>query len=193
MNDYQKVEVKMMQEVVAFFDQNPELEKENTVLKDHVDLIRQILKDIKENEIKQNFVNTGYTENKKKIKVDLANLDVNITSSICSYASDSGKNELYNQFKVPISKVKAMSDADIVNYSNTTIVEAEKYKKELEPYNVTADELVELSNITKAYSKILLVPAQVRKEKTIATANIKKLIPQALQILKRSMDRDMEH
>ena len=193
MNDYQIVEVKMMQEIVDFFDQNSDLEKNNPKLKEHVDQLRKILKNIAENAKDQSFDNTGYTENKKKVKSNLATLIVNITSSICSFATDSGKNELYNQFKIPISKVNAKGDAKIVTYSNTIIQEAGKYSKELKPYNVTAEELTELSNLTKEYSAILLIPAQKRNDIAIATANIKKLIPQGLKILKRSIDRDMNH
>jgi len=36
MIDYQKVEVKMMQEVVRFFDENPQFEKDNAILKTHI-------------------------------------------------------------------------------------------------------------------------------------------------------------
>jgi len=193
MTDYQKAEVKMLQEVVNFFDNNPELEKGDEMLKKHVDLLREKLKELKENEIKQNYNNTGYTENKKVVKNDLADISVNVTSSICSYATDSGKNELYNEFKTPISKVQVMSDSDIIIYSDKILVESEKYKKELEPYHVTAEDLVNLTKLNEEYSKILLVPAEERKEKAVATANIKTLIPESLQILKRSLDRDMIH
>ena len=193
MKDYQKAEVKMLQEVVNFFDKNSDLEKADAILKTHVDLLRAKLKDIKANEIKQNFDNTGYTENKKVVKNDLADISVNITSSICSYATDSGKNELYNEFKTPISKVQVMSDSDIITYTDTILVETEKFKKELEPYHVTAEDLVNLTKLNQEYSKILLVPAEERKEKAVATANIKTLIPEAIQILKRSIDHDMMH
>jgi len=193
MKDYQKAEVKMLQEVVNFFDNNPELEKADAILKTHVDLLRGKLKELKENEIKQNFDNTGYTENKKVVKNNLADISVNITSSICSYATDSGKNELYNEFKTPISKVQVMSDSDIITYSDTILVESEKYKKELEPYHVTAEDLVNLTKLNEEYSKILLVPAEERKEKAVATANMKVLIPEALQILTHSLDKDMIH
>ena len=44
MNDYQVVEVKMMQESVSFFDLNPDLEKTNSIVKAHVGLIRTNLK-----------------------------------------------------------------------------------------------------------------------------------------------------
>jgi len=193
MTDYQVVEVTMMQETVDFFDRNPELEKANTILKTHIDLVRQKLKDIEKNKIIQELINTGYTENKKEAKINLANLDVNITSSICSFADDSSKNELYNEFKAPISKVKAMKDADIVTYSNTVHITATKYNKELKPYNVTAKEIENLKNTTQEYSKILLIPAQERDNKSIATSNIKELIPEALQIFTRKIDRDMMH
>ncbi len=147
MTDYQKAELKMLQGVVSFFNQNPEFEKNNKILKKHLDLVREKITEIKENELKQGFNNTGYTENKKKAKYELADLDINITASICSFATDTGKNELYQEFKTPISKVKIMSDIDIVNYSNTIVAESQKYKDELEPYNVTADELVNLTKL----------------------------------------------
>ena len=193
MTDYQKAELKMLQGVVNFFNQNPELEKNNKILKKHLDLVREKITEIKENELKQGFNNTGYTENKKEVKNELADLDINITASICSFATDTGKNELYQEFNKPISRVQTMSDIDIVNYSNTIVAESQKYKDELEPYNVTADELVNLTKLIDDYSAILLIPAQERKEKKVATENIKNLISETLIILSRSLDNDMIH
>jgi len=193
MKDYQEAVVKMMQEVVRFFDENPQFEKDNSVLKMHVDKLRDILKKIAEYKIKQEFDNTGYTKNKNLAKQELAHNLVNITSSICSFANDTGKNELYEEFNVPISKVSRKSDSDIVNYANTVLAESDKYKKELEPYQVTADELVNLTKETKAYSDILLVPAQEKKERAVSTDKIKKLITEGLQVMKRSIDFDMVH
>ena len=193
MKDYQEAVVKMMQEVVRFFDENPQFEKDNSVLKMHVDKLRDILKKIAEYKIKQEFDNTGYTKNKNLAKQELAHNLVNITSSICSFANDTGKNELYEEFNVPISKVGRKSDSDIVNYANTVLAESDKYKKELEPYNVTADELVNLTKETKAYSDILLIPAQEKKERAVSTDKIKKLITEGLQVMKRSIDFDMVH
>ncbi len=193
MTDYQKAEVKMMQEVVRFFDENPQLEKDNAVLKTHVEKLREYLTSIGKYAVKQNIDTTGYAENKKVEKQKLADSLFNVSASICSYANDNGKNELYNEFDVPISKVSRMSDADIVNYANTVLVEADKYKKELEPYNLTADELVNLTKQKEAYSQILLMPAEQRKEKAVATDKIKTLIAEALQFIKRSVDFDMVH
>ena len=193
MTDYQKSELKMMQEVVHFFNENPDFEKENKILKDHRVKLKDFVSQIEKNAIKQEFDNTGYTENKKKAKKELANADVNITASICSYATDSGKNELYNEFNIAVSKVNRMTDADIVNYTKTIVKTAEQYKTELKPYNVTADELSSLTKQNEAYSTLLLIPAEARKEKVVATENIKKLISEALKLLKRSIDNDMVH
>jgi hypothetical protein len=193
MNDYQVVEVAMMEESVSLFDNNPDLEKANPVLKGHIDLVRPNLIEIEKNKMIQEFVNTGYTETKKDAKLILANLDVNITSSICSFADDSGKKELYNEFKTPISKVEIMKDADIVSYSNTIFMTSTKYKTELKPYNVTDEEIANLKILTEEYSKILLVPGQERDQRNIATSNIKELIPETLQIFTRKIDRDMIH
>ena len=193
MNDYQVVEVKMIQESVNFFDLNPDLEKTNTILKGHVGLVRINLKEIERNKIIQEFVNTGYTENKKDAKMALANLCVNITSSICSFADDTGKKELYNEFKTPISRVNKMSDANIITYSNTAYKSAKKYKTELKPYNVTAEEITNLKNLSEEYSKILLIPGKERDDRAVATSNIKKLIPETLKIFTRKIDRDMMH
>ncbi len=193
MKDYQKAELKMMKEVVKFFDDNSTLEKDNKILKNHIDKLRDLIKQIDDYAVKQNFDNTGYTKNKILAKQDLSNSIVNITASICSYATDSGKNELYQAFNTPISKVGKMSDIDLGNYCNTVLEQAEQYKDELKPYNVTADELVNLTKQNQAYANILLIPAEERKERKVATDNIKKLISESLQLLSRSIDNDMVH
>ncbi len=193
MKDYQKAEVKMMQTVVHFFDKHPELEENNPILKTHIAPLRELLKQIVDNEIKQNYVNTGYTKNKKTAKHELANLDLHITSSICSFANDTGKNELYNEFRKPISVVKTMSDSNFVIYNNIVAEKANIYAKELKSYHITADELLNLAEKIKAYYKILLIPAELRKTKSVATVNIKTLITKGLKTMRRSIDRDMIH
>ena len=67
MKDYQKAELKMMQEVVRFFNENPDLEKDNKILKNHINKLKDFITEILKNAIKQEFDNTGYTENIKKL------------------------------------------------------------------------------------------------------------------------------
>ena len=193
MTDYQDVVVKMFQEIVRFFDENPDLEKGNAILKKHVDKLRALVKEIAIYVSKQQIDTTGYTENKKKAKEVLASLIYNLTASVCSFATDTDKNELYNEYKLSNYAVGRLKDADFVHYSNTLQGTLNEYKKELEPYNVTADELVNLTKQTEAYSDILLVPTEQRKEKTVATDKIKKLIKETLNLLHRSIDFDMVH
>ena len=193
MTDYQKVELKMMQEVERFFNENSTLEKDNKILKKHVDTLRGLIVKIKSEATKQSFDNTGYTKNKKSAKQELANTIVNITASICSFATDTEKNELYEEFNQPISKVNRLSDADIISYATNTFQQATAYKTELKPYQVTAEDLTNLKTQGQKYADLLLIPAEARKQKSIATANIKKLISETLQLLTRSIDNDMMH
>ena len=52
MKDYQNAVLKMIDEIIKFFDNNPELTKENPILKKHVDDLKVLYKDLLANKVK---------------------------------------------------------------------------------------------------------------------------------------------
>jgi len=191
MKDYQDAQFKMFLEVSNFFDINPNLTKENVIIKKHDDKLKTFIEELKANIKKQEIDTSGYASQKKKAKSELSKLIFNLTASLRSFATDTNNDPLFKEFDVSQTDIKRMKDVELVNYANTVQTGLKQNEKGLKPYGITAEDLVNLSNETTDFEKLLLQPAEQRKQKTVATANIKKLISETLKLLKNSLDNDM--
>lgn len=193
MNDYQEVEYKMALGVQSFFAVNPELTKNNSVLNNHVGQFDGLMVDWDKLIEQQNFDTGGYASEKQKAKTALSGIIFGLTSSVHSFAVDTKNDVLLEEFDLSVSRINKLSDVNFVNYAKTLSHTLEQYAEQLKPYQVTADELVNLTAETKLYSQLLLKPAEERKERAIATENIKKTVTKVLSLLSDSIDFDMEH
>jgi len=193
MNDYQEVEYKMALGVQNFFAVNPELTKNNSILKNHLVQFDGLMVDWGKLIDQQNFDISGYASEKQKAKTALSETIFGLTSSVHSFAVDTKNDILLNEFDLSVSHINKLSDVKFVAYSTNLSHTLEENKEALKPYNVTADELVNLTAETNSYSKLLLKPAEERKERAIVTANVKKVITKVLTLLSDSIDFDMEH
>ncbi len=193
MNDYQEVEYKMALGVQNFFAANPELTKSNSILKNHVSQFDGLMKDWEQLIEQQNFDTSGYASEKQKAKTALSEIIFGLTSSVHSFAVDTQNDILLEEFALSVSRINKLSDVNFVTYAKTLSHSLQEYAEELKPYQVTADELVNLTKQTNLYSELLLKPAEERKERAVTTANIKKIITKILRLLSDSIDYDMEH
>jgi len=191
MTDYQNAELKMFLEVSKFFETNSELTSGNAVIKKHVDSLNLQIADLEKNKAKQQIDTTGYAKEKRKAKADLAKTIYMLTAGVRSFATDTNNDPLFNEFKTPESHIKKMADVDIVNYAKTLAKAIKENQKDLKAYGITAEDLTNLKTKISDYENILLLPAQQRKEKSLATKNIKKIIKDINKLLSISLDNDM--
>ena len=191
MTDYQNAEMKMFLEVSNFFNENSELTSSNSVIKKHVDSLNKQIADLESYKEKQEIDTTGYAKEKREAKLILAKTIFDLSAAVRSYANDTNKDPLFNEFKKSLSIIKKMADVDIVNYAKTMADAIKKNQKDLKNYGITADDLTELNIKIQEYEAILLKPAKQRKEKTVATDNIKKIISSINNVLSISLDNDM--
>ena len=191
MTDYQNSELKMFLEVENFFKTNSDLTTANAVLKKHVDKLNSLIADLEKNKQKQETNTTGFAKEKKDAKIKFAETIYSYSAAIRSYATDTNNQPVYNKFKISESRIVRLVDVDIVNYAKNEADYIKDNVKDLKPYGITADDLTNLKTQIENYEALLLKPAQQRKEKSVATKNIKKIISQTNKLLSISIDNDM--
>lgn len=192
MTDYQATVWKMIQEIIKFFRDNPELLASNAPLKAHVDMLEALAKEI-EKYLKQQQVDfRGLTIDKNKAKALLAIMTYQLSGSLRSYSTDIGSSELFKEVNKSKSTIRAkLKDVDAVAYIGFIIDMLRQYSKEVEQYGTTKAMTDELENDLNSFQKLLLLPAQKRKEVKLATDNIKLLLSDGRKLLRLSIDNDM--
>lgn len=190
MKDYQNAVLKMIDEIIKFFDDNPDLLK-NPVVKKHYDALKALYKDLSANKVIQETDIKGLFTRKKEVKDELAIDNYRLTGSVRSFATDNDNDLLYKEIDTSTSVMKNMADEDLLSYTQLIIDKITENQKELEPYGITAEDLVNLTAMHKLFHELLLLPAEKRKEVKVATGNIKEIITNILTLLRESIDNDM--
>jgi len=191
MTDYQDVQLKMFLEVSNFFDIYKDIFGDNKILKKHYNNLDELIADLRKYIAKQEIDTTGYAVAKRKVKAELTKQVYGLSASIRTFAVDTNNDPLFNEFDTSLTSIKRFKDVDILNYAGTILAKLTEYEEQLKPYGLTPEELVNLGSRVEDYKKLLLQPAEQRKEKAVATAKIKKLISAILRLLKYSLDNDM--
>jgi len=191
MTDYQNAELKMFLEVSNFFKTNSELTSKNQVIKKHIEKLNLLITDLEKNKAKQEVNTTGYAKEKREAKALLAKTAYKLSAGVRSFATDTNNDPLFNKFKEPESHIRKMSDVGIVNYTKTLAQAIKDNQGNLKNYGITADNLTELNTQITEYENLLLLPAEQRKEKSVATQNIKDIIKEINNLLNDSVDNDM--
>jgi hypothetical protein len=190
MNDYQNALLKMIDEIIKFFDDNPDLLK-NPVLKKHYDELKAQKKDLLANKIVQETDIKGLFTRKKEVKNELAIENFQLTGSLRSFATDNNNDLLYKEIDKSKTDIKRLIDEDVLSYTQLVVSKIIEYQKDLEPYGIKAEDLVNLTAMHDLYHELMLLPAEKRKEVKVATANIKQIIKDILTLLRESIDNDM--
>ena len=191
MKDYQNAVLKMIDEIIKFFDDNPELEKNNAILKIHVDALRALKKDLLANKMIQEADIRGLVTRKTEIKVELAKDNFRLSGSMRSFATDNNNDLLYQEINSSKSDMKRLSDENMYSFTLFVIDKLTEYQEDLKTYGITADDIVNLTAKNKLFHELLLLPAQKRKEVKVSTVNIKQIITKILTLLRESIDNDM--
>jgi len=191
MYDYQNAVQKMLIEILKFFKDNPDLIKDNPVLKKHYEDLQSLYnyliktKKIQETDFK------GITKDKNKAKAAIAKENFTLTGAVRSFATDNKNKELFDKFNSSTSDIKYSKDVDVVSYSQLVSDCLNKLKDELKPYGVSENDTKALEANTIAFNDLLALPAEMRKEVKIATEKIKETITEILTLLSESIDNDM--
>ena len=197
MTDYQQVQFKMILETLellktSFNFADAAKQATSTILEKHyikaVDIKKEIVTNI---EIQESDI-SGYARRKKEQKNSISEFDYELSSGLRSFANDTDNAPVYDEFDLSVSKINKLSDINFVTYSKNLITNLNKYKKEVEAYGVSADDIDKLSLDLAHFNNILLEPAQHKDQKKVASQNIKELISEELNLFKTSIDNHME-
>jgi len=141
MNDYQNALLKMIDEIIKFFDDNPALLK-NPVVKKHYEALKALYKDLSANKVLQETDIKGLFTRKKEVKDELAIDNYRLTGSMRSFATDTDNDLLYQEIDTSKSVMQRLSDEDLLSYTQLIINNTTEYQKALEPYGIKAEDLV---------------------------------------------------
>jgi len=191
MTDRQDAVVSMYQEVTRFFMSNATKVAKDEILKKHSDGFHIDVLEIARYMQAQEFNSKGFAAKKKKEKIALSDFIFKLSSGFCSFGVDTDNQPIVEEFDISESSIFKKNDAEFVNHANRLIASLGEHIKALAPYHITADELVNLTKETQAYSELLHVPDEVIKDKAIATEKLKELITKCYNTLDNSIDKDM--
>jgi len=193
MTDRQDAQVDMYQEVDRLFISNATKVDKDEILKKHSSQFHIDVLAIARFMKAQEFDSKGYAKDKKEAKDALAQEMFDSTEGFCSFAVDNKNNVILEEFDNSVWDNKRLKDAEFVNHANRLIASLGEYIKALAPYHITAEDLVNLTKQTQAYTDLLHIPDEVIKDKAIATDKIKELITKCYNTLEDSIDRDMNY
>jgi hypothetical protein len=197
MTDYQQSQFKMILETLDFLKTSFDFKEaaENAtqgIMEKHYEEGVVIKKEIFLNIEIQEADTSGYSRKKKEKKKNIAILDYELSSGLRSYAQDTDNAPVFDEFDLSQSKINKLPNIDFLAYTNNLIKSLNKYSKEIEPYGISADDIVNLSANLQEYNDILLEPAKHKDNKKVASNNIKTLISDELNLFKTSIDNDMQ-
>jgi hypothetical protein len=190
MKDYQNSVLKMIDEIIKFVNNNPELLKD-PIVKAHFDNLILLYNKLLSNKLIQEADNKGAFRRKKEEKNELAIENFRLTGSVRSFATDTNNDLLYKEINTSKAAMIRLSDENLLSYTQVIINKMTEYKVKLKPYGITNEDIVELTAMHKQFRELLLLPAQLRKGVKVATANIKTIITEILTLLRESIDNDM--
>jgi len=191
MYDYQIAVLKMIDEIIRFYENNPDLIKGDPILKKHYEELVALRADVLENKKIQEADIKGVFAKKKKEKSQLSEDIFQITGSLRSYATDTSNDLLYKEIDESKSGINKKADEDVISYCSLVIDRLTKYQEELKPYGIKAEDLVNLTKQNKDYRNLMLLPAKMRKDVKTATNNLKSILTKIKHLLSESLDNDM--
>ena len=191
MNGYQNAQYKMMSLVSAFFKENKESFKDNSVLLKHVEQLDTNLLVIANYARVQISDRTGIYVDKMQKKYALANFVNTQTAALSSYATDQNNPVIFNAFDLPLSTLKKKRDRSLLIYAQNLIKTLSEHISELKPYHISQSDIVQLQSLCDNFDNHTLLSREYRGRVSIATKDIKRLISTNLKLLRLSLDNDM--
>jgi len=139
----------------------------------------------------QLYKHTGITEDKKEIRKELEAKAFRISASCCSYALAVGNKNFYNQCRHTKSDLIHFRDGELAGECIILLGNVRDHAEELFPYGITPQMLVDFEATCTAFREITSKPVDAIFKKAEATAAIKALLPQIMNIIRIRLDADM--
>jgi len=134
---------------------------------------------------------TGITADKKEIRKVLEAKAFRISASCCSYALAVGNKNFYKQCRYTKSDLIHFRDGELAGECIILLGNVRDHAEELLPYGITLAMLDDFELCCTAFREITSKPVDAIFKKAEATAAIKALLPQIMNIIRIRLDADM--
>jgi len=139
----------------------------------------------------QLYNHTGITEDKKDSRKALEAKAFRISASCCSYALAVGNKNFYKQCRYTKSDLIHFRDGELAGECIILLGNVRDHAEELFPYGITMAMLDDFELSCTAFREITSKPLDAIFKKAEATAAIKTLLPQIMNLIRIRLDADM--
>jgi hypothetical protein len=172
MNDYQENIFSMCARVLARLDKNdtivssiPALDLAKTGLKNRMANIRST-------DIIATKKLTGITVDKNTAKKDLTNACIQMSSTICAYAGNTGNNTLYQEIYKSKTLIIKLRDDQLPSYANQILIRLNEYTANLTDYGITPIAITNFENLLTFYANTTATPRSAAATRKTAVKNL---------------------
>jgi len=134
---------------------------------------------------------TGITADKKEIRKALEAKAFRISASCCSYALAVGNKNFYKQCRYTKSDLIHFRDGELAGECIILLGNVRDHAEELFPYGITLEMLDDFELTCTAFREITSKPIDAIFKKAVATAAIKAMLPQIMNLIRIRLDADM--
>jgi hypothetical protein len=132
---------------------------------------------------------TGVSQDKKVLKVAVANSCVELSSAICSFATSVNNNTLYEEIYKPASNILDLRDDQLPIYANNIIARLNEFLANLADYGITVTIVSNFTNLVNDYTSFSSTPRVAAATRKTATADLAKQIKDTRNFLIKSLDK----
>jgi len=134
---------------------------------------------------------TGIAADKKEIRKALEAKAFRISASCCSYALAAGNKNFYKQCRYTKSDLIHFRDGELAGECIILLGNVRDHAEELFPYGITLEMFDDFELCCTSFREITSKPLDAIFKKAEATAAIKALLPQIMNIIRIRLDADM--
>lgn len=150
---------------------------------------KDIIEQIRINNVKQELDTTGVAKSKQKLKEDVASKAVAVGSLLAAYASIEGNDELYAKVNYPVSDITGVRDNYAVSRAKIILEKGIEFMPDMDDYGLTQGHLDKLSIVINSFEQKIQTPRLEINFKSEATAALVELFKDADKLLKEQMDK----
>jgi len=191
MRAYNIAFMKMIRALLSFFETNAEKIKDNKIILDVLDLVKQLAVTIIRYRKVQETDITGITTAKRNAKRLLAKATFVISGAIRTFAFDNKNDELFKKVKKSESAIASMGNTKMLDHVNIVKDEAIDNFEALQPYGLTQEKLDNLDKLLEEYTVLMPKPREAAANKANATKQMKSKIAELRTLIKDKLNNAM--
>jgi hypothetical protein len=191
MNKKQENQYRMYLSVEKVCDENQQAYQTIPALASAIAALKANNLKITQVRVSQKTPTTGYTDQRDKIKKEMAELAFEIAGSVCAYAHVNGNEVLSKKVDFSFSELVYARDAVVKSRATVILNEANAVVSQLADYGATPELLQQLTQKMAEFDDIVGKKGYNKEETQTATEQISILLSQNSELLKNQIDKLM--